>query len=605
MGVINKYYSGQYTLQHSSLTVTEYGGIVATPGFAGVNAYGIASAFIKNSGYIDGGETSPALATYPGLPKNQGSGIGMAGGTVVNEGSIAGGPGYHAADIDSSYFAPGNGGAGIYAIGLAQVTNSGSIAGGAGGKSYSAGVYSNGGYGIDLSAGGTVSNSGQISGGDGGGVNRPGPNGSGGVGVYLKTTGSVSNSGTISGGSGAHLSGTGVVFNGQGALSNSGLIEAGTGTATYIAGDGVKLRDGGTITDSGRITGGSGGTFGGYGVYIERQGGTLDLEHGGVISGGDDALSGHGGAGVVIGGAFTINTAGTISAGAGSGGYALVFGSAADGTMTVSQGATFNGLIGGFHYGDSIDLTNVSPTFIEDHFNPATDTINAGSDGILHFTGDPAFIFSSDGNNGTWVTCACFRRGTSITCAEGGRAVESLKIGDRVMTLAGELKPIRWIGKRHYSAESLSEHPEMLPVMIRAGALGDFLPQRDLWISPEHALYVNGALVPAELLTNGVSIITDESAVSVTYYHLEFDSHEVVFAEGAPAESFVDDDSRQMFDNAAEFGRLYPDVPPQRASFCAPRVEDGEDLEAIRAHLGGLAAVPAASAQLQAHSIGS
>jgi hypothetical protein len=60
-----------------------------------------------------------------------------------------------------------------------------------------------------------------------------------------------------------------------------------------------------------------------------------------------------------------------------------------------------------------------------------------------------------------------------------------------------------------------------------------------------------------------------------------------------------------MFDNAAEFGRLYPDVQPQRASFCAPRVEDGEDLEAIRAHLGGLAAVPAASAQLQAHSISS
>jgi hypothetical protein len=595
MGVINKYYSGEYTLQHSSLTVTEYGGIVSSPGFAGVYAYGIPNAFIKNSGYIDGGTTSPLLDTFGGLPKNQGSGIGMAGGTVVNEGSITGGAGFHATTV-STYFAPGNGGAGICATGLAQVTNSGSIAGGTGGKSYSAGVYSNGGYGIDLSAGGTVSNSGEISGGDGGGDNTSGPNGSGGVGVYLKATGSVSNSGTISGDSGAHLSGTGVVFNGQGTLTNSGLIEAGAGAATYVAGDGVKLRDGGTITDSGRITGGSGGTFGGYGVYIERQGGTLDLEHGGVISGGDDAASGHGGAGVVISGAFTINTAGTISAGVGSGGYALAFGSAADGTMTVSQGATFNGMIGGFHYGDSIDLTNVSPTFIEDHFNPATDTINAGSDGILRFTGDPAFIFSSDGSNGTWVTCACFRRGTWIT-AEGGRAVESLKIGDRVMTLSGELKPIRWIGKRHYSAESLSDHPEMLPVMIRAGALGDFLPQRDLWVSPEHALYVNGALVPAELLTNGVSVITDESAVSVSYYHLEFDSHEVVFAEGAPAESFVDDNSRQMFDNAAEFGHLYPDVQPQRASFCAPRVEDGEDLEAIRAHLGRVAGLALPTAQ--------
>jgi hypothetical protein len=263
--------------------------------------------------------------------------------------------------------------------------------------------------------------------------------------------------------------------------------------------------------------------------------------------------------------------------------------------MLVSSGAVFDGAIGGFHYGDSIDLTDESLSFIESHFNPLTDTVNAGADGTLQFAGDPTLIFSSDGHGGTLVTCACFRRGTRITAEHGERAVESLEIGDRVMTLSGELKRIRWIGKRHYTAETLAERPDMRPVLVRAGALDDFLPRRDLWVSPEHALYVKGALVPAVLLTNGVSILTDESVSSVSYYHLEFESHEVVFAEGAPAESFVDDDSRQMFDNAAEYVLRYPDAPRTSASFCAPRVEDGEPLQTLRMQLAartGLAPQP-------------
>ena len=63
--------------------------------------------------------------------------------------------------------------------------------------------------------------------------------------------------------------------------------------------------------------------------------------------------------------------------------------------------------------------------------------------------------------------------------------------------------------------------------------------------------------------------MTDDSVVSVSYFHLEFESQELVFAEGVPAESFVDDDSRQMFDNAPEFALLYPDMPRARARFCA------------------------------------
>jgi hypothetical protein len=90
-------------------------------------------------------------------------------------------------------------------------------------------------------------------------------------------------------------------------------------------------------------------------------------------------------------------------------------------------------------------------------------------------------------------------------------------------------------------------------------------------------------------------VLTDSSVRSVTYYHLEFDQQELIFAEGAPAESFVDDDSRKMFDNAADYARRYPAAPHQSATFCAPRLEDGEALEVLRSQLAAVAgiAVPA------------
>jgi len=102
-------------------------------------------------------------------------------------------------------------------------------------------------------------------------------------------------------------------------------------------------------------------------------------------------------------------------------------------------------------------------------------------------------------------------------------------------------------------------------------------------------MFIDGMLIPAAALVNGVSIEQEESVDEVSYFHLEFDAHEMIFAEGAASESFVDDESRQMFDNAAEYVRLYPNAERVRARFCAPRVEDGEELEAVRRRL----AVPA------------
>jgi hypothetical protein len=102
-------------------------------------------------------------------------------------------------------------------------------------------------------------------------------------------------------------------------------------------------------------------------------------------------------------------------------------------------------------------------------------------------------------------------------------------------------------------------------------------------------MLLDGVLVPARALLNGATITQDRAHERIDYFHIELDAHGVIFAEGAASETFVDDGSRALFQNAAEFHHLYPDAPPA-GGFCAPRIEAGERLDAIRRRLAGLAA---------------
>ncbi|MCJ2070711.1 Hint domain-containing protein [Methylobacterium sp. J-030] len=194
----------------------------------------------------------------------------------------------------------------------------------------------------------------------------------------------------------------------------------------------------------------------------------------------------------------------------------------------------------------------------------------------------------------------CYCTGTRILTDRGLVAVEDLAIGDRVVTASGANRQIRWIGTRSYGGRFANTNPAVLPVCIKAGALVDAVPVRDLWVSPDHALFLDGVLVPAECLVNGTSIVKAERVEAVTYWHVELDSHDVLLAEDAPAESFVDDGGRAIFHNAAEHRALYPHATAWtgKAAYCAPRVTDGFALEAIRRRLALRAGLPVAPARV-------
>src|SRR5262249_23554113 len=130
----------------------------------------------------------------------------------------------------------------------------------------------------------------------------------------------------------------------------------------------------------------------------------------------------------------------------------------------------------------------------------------------------------------------CFARGTRILTERGEIAVEALAEGDRVVTFAGELGTVVWIGRRRIDLMRHRQPALAAPVVIRPHALADDQPRRDLIVSPDHSLYLDGRLVPAKLLINGMTIVHLRDAADIEYYHVELARHAVLLAEGAPAE---------------------------------------------------------------------
>lgn len=158
-----------------------------------------------------------------------------------------------------------------------------------------------------------------------------------------------------------------------------------------------------------------------------------------------------------------------------------------------------------------------------------------------------------------------FTAGTRIWTPDGELPVQLLLPGDLVLTADGRSAPIRWIGRRTMGRLGQDSH-RLLPVRVRAHALGEELPKRDLLVSPEHGLLVEGRLVHAGALVNGLSILREKAApVVVAYFVLELPDHALVLAEGAAAETFLDTGEAVAFDNWAEHEALPPAAAPMEA----------------------------------------
>jgi hypothetical protein len=207
-----------------------------------------------------------------------------------------------------------------------------------------------------------------------------------------------------------------------------------------------------------------------------------------------------------------------------------------------------------------------------------------------NYTVEVAVTDSNDltgvGSHAEDVAAPCYCPGTLIRTTCGDKQVEKLVIGDVLVTSSGAARPIKWIGRRSFSGRFVMGRKDILPVCFKAGSLGDGLPRRDLWISPHHAMYFEnesgGVLIEAKDLINNVSIVQAEHVDEVEYFHIELDSHDVILAEGAPSESFVDDDSRGMFHNAGEYAALYPEEQRAPARYYAPRCDSGYEVEVAR-----------------------
>lgn len=180
------------------------------------------------------------------------------------------------------------------------------------------------------------------------------------------------------------------------------------------------------------------------------------------------------------------------------------------------------------------------------------------------------------------ATLLCFLEGTLIATPDGEKAVEDLRAGDVVLTASGGTTTVEWLGEQPV-ATATTNPAKVNPIRIRAGALGDNIPARDLLVSPDHAIGIDGYLVNASALING-STVTREGQMpgaGFTYFHVETGTHELLLAEGCPAETYVDFIGRDGFVNGAERTEA-----PAIVEMAAPRISAARHLPPqIRARL--------------------
>ncbi|HET6183320.1 MAG TPA: Hint domain-containing protein [Acetobacteraceae bacterium] len=389
----------------------------------------------------------------------------------------------------------------------------------------------------------------------------------------------------------------GTIRTGFGWLINAGSIETAPGSTVVLSNkatlEGTGGVDVGGLLKSTYATNDIYGPLGGTGE-IEASGGTVVVENNIVAPGLTLAVDSRPNSGLVLAG--TIEASATLD---------FLNSTRIGGNVVIADAASFdqNVVVDGMTAGSFPNGANVlrftDPTVIAADLE-STGTIVNGDTVEFRSVHDPAgapvveFVLGSpvsagviakayDGARATSIYLVCYAAGTRLAAAAGAVAVEDLRPGDLVAVLeegAVVQRPVRWVGRRRID---LAAHPEprlVLPIRIRAGAFADGMPQRDLLVSPDHAIYVDGALIAARQLVNGTSIVQEQGLASVEYFHVELDRHAILLAEGLPAESYLDTGNRGFFANAEAPLVLHPDLTEDRAErsraagACAPFLTD-------------------------------
>ncbi len=338
-----------------------------------------------------------------------------------------------------------------------------------------------------------------------------------------------------------------LILNGQTITTDPVTVAAGSG----ISGNGIIT---GGVTDNGTIT---------------AQGGRLELT---------DAITGTGVLSVSAGSTLQLDGSVTsgLSVGFQAGGDgALQIGTHVPGGASI---ANFQAVITSIGTGDTLLVeTQAAAQFVLS--GSTVSVVDSGSntiEGVLSFATAGLAATAFNGPNILADQVACFASGTLIGTQHGDVAVEALRIGDLVRTASGALRPVRWIGRREID---LLRHPDphtVRPISVSAGAFGRRTPSRDLFLSPEHAVFADGVLIPVGDLVNGTSI-AQTAPEAVTYWHVELDQHDVMLAEGLPVESYLDTGNRAEFCDSGVWAMAAFATSP-----CAPVRRQGAVLETLR-----------------------
>lgn len=323
---------------------------------------------------------------------------------------------------------------------------------------------------------------------------------------------------------------------------------------------------------------------GNSGVYPQPFGLTIDTQ---------PVVSVSGAVGFTLGGAAvaaqpTITVSDPVYSNLASASVAITTGlDAADTLAATTTGtaitANYNAATGVLSLAGNDTLANYQQVLASVTF--ATTSTSTASRSITWTVSD-GLITSTSPVSTITMQAACYCAGSMILTEDGEVPVERLRAGQSVRTASGQLRRVHWVGHRRIA---LAKHPrpqDVMPVCIQPGAFGPNLPTAPLSLSPDHAVFFDGALIPIRYLINGASI-RQEQPPSVHYFHIELDSHDILLANGLPAESYLDTGNRAAFANGGTTLQLHPNFALQiwDRQACAPLVRDGAELEAARSYL--------------------